>query len=575
MDEMNSSAKSSAFSSPIYTEIENTLNNDYESIGSDLANQTLLNHSFGGGVKNYRGFTWSKPFANFAIHIRRTVAPDLFSSKWITKDHLTIRIKAHTLISNFENEGLLEIDSDTLAAFAGLEFNRKFEVSTLVDSYKAGIKLDFKSLFFAFKSFKLKSLFQMQEGQHIKKTDTLSFNTGAVANIPLTYGVELNTAVIGKYSLINFISATSKENELIVTAQKEKKIKVGLSAALEIDFFNLLKISLLSYELNYELGQSNKVSISLGNLRKEEILNSPFELQELQKIIEGDMNVTNFQRDIASIQNSESNNLTHQYELFLFGKESAKRTESFFISNKEASKKFYRHTNTSKTYQQTILSKFFKNLFGITSIKSELTKTLSLEFEKQYEQSDDVRGSEHFSFSISHDYFAKSLKRKKNRNRSERFLKYWTQFDKKIPHAINKKQIIGPIKISSNLSFKKKALDYFLNLDLVSIGNKIIQFCSSKKRSSRCSKKINSSYDKLYNNNKAHTTINMELFRSFVSMIYNYSTKIEDFEIFFNKNNIEMNGSIDARTSKGRSFTSYFRHGQIKSSGVINAFFQM
>lgn len=571
---MSLSTKSQSFSTPIYTEIENTLNSEYTSIGEDLITNTLMNHTIGGGVKNYKGFTWNKPFANFSMKIDRTVAPDLFSSKWITKDILTIKVKAQTLISNFQNEGLIEIDSDTLAAFAGLEFTRTFEVSTLVESYNKGIQIDLKNLFFAFKKLNATNVLNMQNGEFVKRVDSLSFNIGGVANIPLTTGLSLNTAALAKYSSINFVSATSLDDELTIVSQKEKKTKIGLSAALEIDFFNLLKISLLSYELSYELSKSQKVSIKLDSLRREQVLESATEINEIKMILAGKLKDPTLNRDIASVENRESKNLTSKYELFLFGKEKSKNTESFLISNNNnIDKSFYRHTNTSKTYEQTFLSKFLQRILGVSSVKSELTKTISLEYEKQFKETDDVKSTEDFSFNISHNFYAKSLKRKKNRSRATKFIKFWAAFNQDIKGAIENKRIIGPIRIKSNLSFKKQALDNFLSTSYKSIKSKISTFCKTKYKSARCFNRLISRYDNVYNHNMKYTTINMNLFRDFISMVYNYSYKVEDFGIFFNKENISMNGSINAKTNTGELFNNYFNNGQVKSTGVISSFF--
>lgn len=570
---MSISAKSNSFSTPIYTEIENTLNSEYTSIGEDLITNTLTNHTIGDGVKNYKGFTWNKPFANFSMKIDRTVSPDLFSSKWITRDILTIKVKAQTLISNFENEGLIEIDSDTLAAFAGLEFTRTFEVSTLVENYNKGIRIDLKNLFFAFKKLNATNVLNMQNGEFVKRVDTLSFNIGGVANIPLTTGLSLNTAALAKYSSINLISAASLGDELTIVSQKEKKTKVGLSAALEIDFFNLLKISLLSYELNYELSKSQKISIKLDSLRRDQVLESTTEINEIKRILAGKHNDLGLSRDIASIENRESKNLTSKYELFLFGKEKSKNTESFLISNNNIDKSFYRHTNTSKTYEQTFLSKFLQRILGVSSVKSELTKTISLEYEKQFKETDDVKSTEDFSFNISHNFYAKSLKRKKNRSRATKFIKYWAAFNQDIKGAIENKRILGPIRIKSNLSFKKEALDNFLSTSYKLIKSKISIFCKTKYKSSRCLTRLISRYDNVYNHNMKYTTINMNLFRDFIFMVYNYSYKVEDFGIFFKKENISMNGSINAKTNTGELFNNYFNNGQVKSTGVISSFF--
>lgn len=570
---MSLSTKSASLSTPIYTEIENTLNSQYISIGDDLIQNTLINHSLGGGVKNYKGFTWNKPFANFSITIDRTVAPDLFSNKWITKDILTISIKAKTLISNFKNEGLIEINSDTLAAFAGLEFTRVFEVATLVDNYKSGINLDLKNLFFAFKKFNAQRILNMQNGEFIKRVDTLSFNVGGVANIPLTTGLSINTAALAKYSSINLVTATSSEDELTIISQKEKKTKVGLSASLEVDFFNLLKISLLSYELNYELSRSKKFSLKLDAQRREQILESSSEVNDIKLILAGNHKDIAQNRDIASLEYRESKNLTSQYELFLFGKEKSKNTESFQISNQDNDKSFYRHSNTTKTYEQTFLSKFLQRILGVTSVKSELTKTISLEYEKQFEKTDDVKSTDDFSFNISHDFYAQSLKRKRNRSRATKFIKYWAAFNQDISGAIESSKIIGPVKIRSNLSFNKDALDNFLSTNYKIVKAKIVIFCKTKYKSSRCIHRLMSRYDNVYNDNMKYTTINMNLFRDFVSMIYNYSYKVEDFEIFFDKKNISMNGSINAKTNSGELFNSYFNNGQVKSTGVISSFF--
>lgn len=572
LNSLNSQSVGSRMTAPLYTEIENFLNSNYQDIGASLIQNSLMNYNIGGGVTNYKGLTWSRPFANFDLSINRTVAPDLYSHSWISRDTLKITVKASTLLANLSEQGVIQIDDNVLAAFTGLEFTRSFEAATLVDSYKEGLYLNFNKFFFAFKKFNARDILNLSDGESLKKTDTLRVNTGGIFSVPIFTGFTVSAGALAQYSMINYINAVTEKNILRISSQKEKILNLGLATSLELDFFNLLKISLLSYELNYEMAKSTKVSLSLDRKRREEIKSSTEELAQIQLALNGKDVQHLVARDVSSIEERQSQDLSTEFELFLFGSRASKKTEGFSIQTPLKTQEFYRHTNVAKSYQQTILSKFLQGLFGKTGVRTERTKTLGLEYKRDFEHNEDVISTESFSFEISHQFFAKSLKRKRNRKRARYFLKYWSDFNNSISNAIENRKIKAPIRILSNFSFTKKGLDYFFNKSYSTIKSNIIVFCKNKSKQSRCKKRLNKRYNRLYKYNQKNTTINMDMFRDFISMVYNYSYKIDDFTIFFSKDTISSNGSINAFTDTGEVFNSYFKSGQLKRAGVISNF---
>ena len=567
------SAKSTrSNSSEIYNQIENTLNSDYQNIGSVLLDNSLLSYSTS-NVKNYKGLAWGKSFANFSLSINREVAPHLFSESWIVKDSLTLNINAKTLISNLKDEGLIEISEDTLAAFAGLSFTRTFETSSFAKSYTSGLSKGFNKLFFAFKYFNAEDVLALKDGEFIKKVDTLVANAGAVANVPVTTGLSISAGAIGKYSLINLISAEGLESKVKISSQKEKALTVGVSASVQLDFFNLLKISLLSYELNYEVKKSNKVTLEIERYATQGVLSSKLLSAELTNVLKGKTIETysSLSDYVRSSEVRSSKNLTSKYNIFLFGKSKSKKTQSYKIINNGEEKEFYSHTDSSKTYLQTFFSSLFSNILGVSGTRSIITKTLNIQYEKSFEN-DDVKSSESFSFNLNNDFYARSLRKRKNRNRARNFLSYWGSFESGVSEAIRSKDIKGPLNITTSLNIKKEALDSFLGLKLDAVKVKIKSFCKLTRYTRNCNKRVLRRYEDLLNYNLKHTTINMELFRDFISMVYNYTYKASGFTYFFPKEMVQMNGKLTANTSSGDSFVSYFKSGQLETQGVISSF---
>ena len=567
------SAKSTrSNSSEVYNQIEETLNSEYQNIGSKLLENSLLSYS-NSNVKNYKGIVWGKSFANFSLSINREVAPHLFSESWIVKDSLTLNINAKTLISNLKDEGLIEISEDTLAAFAGISFTRTFETTSFATSYTSGLAKGFNKLFFAFKYFNAEDVLALKDGEFIKKVDTLTANAGAVANVPVTTGLSISAGAIGKYSLINLVSAEGLESKIKINSQKEKALTVGVSASVQLDFFNLLKISLLSYELSYEVKSSNKVALELNRYEAQDFISSNLLRSELTKVLKGKSLENNGHlSDYVTLNETRSSkNLTSKYEIFLFGKSKSKKTESYKINNKGEEKEFYSHTNSSKTYLQTFFSRLFSNILGVSATTSVITKTLNLQYEKSFEN-DDVKSSEFFSFSLSNDFYTKSLSKRKNRNRARNFLTYWGSFESGIEHAISNKDMKGPLNITTSLNIKKEALDSFLSLKVDTVKSKIKSFCKLTRYTRNCKKRVLKRYEDLLSYNLKHTTINMDLFRDFISMVYNYTYKADGFTYFFPEEMVQMNGKLTASTSNGDSFVSYFKSGQLETQGVISSF---
>ncbi len=107
----------------LFEKITQMLQGNYEEIGRAQA-QTLLNHhqDFGGGVKNFSGFSWEKPAGTFSIGVNRQLSPDLFDSeRWIVHDTLVIHIDAATFLNKLKEAQLLDIDTAQLRAYAGIQ----------------------------------------------------------------------------------------------------------------------------------------------------------------------------------------------------------------------------------------------------------------------------------------------------------------------------------------------------------------------------------------------------------------------------------------------------------------------
>ncbi len=286
--------------SNLYTRIQNYLMPNYQHIGETQSSSLInYNRSYDLGQQNYSGFTWQKPMANFYIGVDRKVEPDLFDDhRWLVKDKFIISINAFSYLSNLQQEGKIEIDPKQLAAFAGMEFIRVYRYIHFADSFNEGLAKEYNKLFLSFLLFRANKLEQLEEYELVTKEDYLSANAGGlvqVPSIPVTggVGVTINAGALVEYKKMAQVTIQKlgpldhpSANEILrVSYEVSKEKTVTTQAVLEADFFHLLRITLLSADLDYSFKDADKIYLTFKQDDLKELMSDSKLGQDFKKLL--------------------------------------------------------------------------------------------------------------------------------------------------------------------------------------------------------------------------------------------------------------------------------------------------
>lgn len=425
-------------SAEIYQEIAKAYKDSYQSVADKEANKVLNSSDIDLIASlNSVGFSIQKPFAKFLLNANRTLAPDLFDDKrWIVTDTLTLEIDASKFLSRLKDEDVIDISQENLALFAGLVFKRKFTYVHFANSYKEGLLKDYDKLFFPFKSFAVKNLQNLATNEMVLKEDSLSFNAGAMVSGPIYQGISGAVGVLASYESIAKVEAARLEEDVINLSSKKNKVaSIDFNAKVQADFFNLLKITLFSYDFNYEYDSSYKISLNIPMSDfKDYHQSSAFGL-ELNLIIKGQSQKTDILTPyLVSEEFSQTQKINQKYGFLLLGGQKEARTQIIKIETPTQSRTFYKHYFESVKATESLLSKLFTSLVkqylqvDLYAYKiSTETKKLQLEYhaeknilakKEKLNIDEDSNHQEEFSLNFSHKYNAQ----KKTSNTKEKTL---------------------------------------------------------------------------------------------------------------------------------------------------------
>jgi hypothetical protein len=600
---------------PILKEISDILAGDYEDIGMDQTRRLLENHDIGGGVLNFSGFTWYKPMANYNITANREVAPELFSDRWIVHDSFTIFIEAATLLTNLQQKNLINMTNSTIGAFSGVTFQRTYHYYHFADTYVKGLTSDFSRLFMSFQKFNHRGALTLSDYEVIKKTDKFSFNAGGLVKAPVGSGMNLQAGVLVKTAYQNEVMlhgvgpADRQKQDEFLRVSIDKKFDASATAhlSLQYDFFNLLKLTILSYDLEYAYGEANKSFLTFYRPDKEKIKNSSNHRSEFSSIVRGNDNIGYWRDNITSMEKRMREDLNSKFSFLLFGTMKKRATEQIKIIKDGVEKVFFKNYSESVKYIQGFFSRLFssvvKKIFDFdTRIKNkaEIKKNLIIEYEHMKdlgpgvvndEEKFSIRLKHYFQVADTHKWYHKKYLKSATNNVGR-----LTNLPKEIRDKIKRKELRGPIVINSTMEIDSSGLSYFNQLDEEEIVQASLKVCNVKKhefkkgkftirRSRRgrtstreysstqnCAMKLIGRYqDYIYRYNN-FSEIDLIKFKRFIGYYFSKSKTISDVSRLFGHDYVFLHGDFRAKTNRGRQFQTYFKTGQFKGLGVIDRF---
>jgi hypothetical protein len=594
----------------ILSELQNVFEDNYQSIGHDQVRDLIDNHDIGGGVYNFSGFTWYKPMLNYHVSANREIAPELFSDKWIVHDSFTIFIDAASLLTNLRDGQIIDITDEALELFVGVSFQRKYHYFHYADTYLEGLTSDYSKLLMSFLKFTPKGLLSLNDQEIITKEDTFNFYAGGGANIPIGGPLAVNAALFTEVAYKNLVSMQSigkhdqryegESTRLSISSEfyAHTQARIGV----QLDFFQLLKLTLLSYELNYEITKTKKTHLSFAKEEQTEILKDKELKRELSNIITGSNKLDLLSNNIVSHEQRLQENLSSTFGFLLLGKMKKRSLEQIRIIKDGIERVFYRSYSESLVYIQSFLSKVFgkilQKLFQFDAAvknNAEISKKMTVEYEKISQLDNNVNDESQLSIKFTQRFYTHKTKKKSMRKRAIRYAKNLTNLSDNLISKIKNKELKGPLTINSTLEITEPALRYFNqvdNEDMVQIILKTcrvrrserINFKTARRRKelfrkrargrNKCAKNLITRYEEYQDHLNGQYQIDIDKFKKFIGLYYSQSRSLKELIPLFGEKNIFMHGDFRAKTQFNRMYQTYFKAGNYRGLGVIDRYRQ-
>lgn len=602
--------------SPLFEEIAEYLKNNYQNIGStETASILKFNREFNLGSQNFSGFNWQKPMGKFSIHANRQVQRYFDAEElWLVRDTLIINIDATTFLKEAEADGVIEISKTELGLFAGMTFRRQYTYEHFANTYEQGLLSDFSKLFLTFNLFDTSRVFRLSEYEIVTKEDQISAVAGGMVESPSYYGVSGNVGALVKYTHIGSVKVQKLGPEdaphpgeiLRVHSVKSKMLTAGLTAELQLDFMKLVKITLFSFDFEYELKKSQDIGLSFYEQDYDRLTGDGEEALEFKQILSLTIpEIKALKDNIVSLDQREKEGQSSKFAALLFGTLKKKDTEQIKIVKDGKSKIFF------KTYFENLklVQNFFSRLLNITimamfdfkwGIKHDAVKSrqVRIEYEatEDMTQNDDIfiPSEEKMSMQLIKKYEVRDTTgwtKKMYKNHALEIMQNYTNLGADFVTMVRKDELRGPLSIQTSVMLGKDGLKYFNSLNIDQTFLNLALICGSKKPSiwvipskreealkhilvgpEKCVKDLGKDYLAYRSDYDRYKEINFKKFRDFVIGVHKETDHRDDLIRFFGKDNIFFNGSFIAKTKTGNTFQTYFKDGIFKSAGVVDDF---
>lgn len=600
--------------SPIFEEIRRHLENSYERMGmAEVANINRLNQQFNLGLANYSGFSWQKPFGVVQVWADRQVTPNLFGENWLIQDTFNMEIEASTFLEKLNEAGLSNMTAAEIKAFAGISFRRIYTYYHYADSYDNGLGADFSKLFLLFTKFNRPGMEFMGHEDIMKREDTWTASGGALISTPPLYNLSFSAGVLAEVDFQQMASIQSNhsknlEEQRFKIGVLNKKIgNIGAAVELQLDFFKLLKFSLLRYDLNYQYASGKEFTLGFNPVQWEEVKLTKELNSELSSILKGTSSVEKLEPYVVRLDESTSESLDQRGSILIWGKLQKSKNEQIRVIKDNTVRTFYKSYSQNVKVVQNILSRIFSAIvYKLLRLPVGATNAaiygqqVNMEYEATHPQATDpkiirVENTEQFSFVLTQYYNATRTDRwidRKFKNDVIWFVDNFTSLPKDYKTSIRQEHLKGPLMVDSNVRIEHSGLRYFLLSTEDRIFGELAEVCDSQMKADWmnpkerkyllkrglsgnefCVKDLGKKYlafkeDYFQNSEKP----SIAKFKSFMTKYYKESKNIASLEALFGRENTFVHGRLQAKTGMGTSFNTSFSSGQFRGLGVIDNF---
>lgn len=600
--------------SPLLEEIRNHLTAAHREIGQrEVTQLDFINSQFNLGNQNLSGFSWQKPYGVVHVFADRQVTPNLFGANWLVQDTFTFDIEATSFLEKTNEAGITNMSATEIGAFAGITFKRVYTYYHYANSFKEGLVADFTKLFLPFVKFNPRGIAGMLDEEIMKREDVWTISAGGIVTTPPAYNFSVSAGILAEAGFEHMVaiqnsSATDLTSEKFRLNQKTKKsANIGATLSLQVDFFKLLKLTIMEADLTYEYASARDFTLGMSSPQWQHILSTPIESSELKQLLRGQGQIKYLEPYVVRLDESESSSLQTNGSLLVWGKMQKNKTEQIRVIKDQQVRTFFKNYSQSLKIVQNVFSRLFSavvyKLFKLpvgAKNASMFNKQVTMEYEATHPQSMDpniarIDSAEQFSFVINQSYEAHRTDRwidTKYKNDVIWFIDSFTTLPKDYKTIVRSEQLKGPMIVESNLRIEKAGFSYFLGLKENDVFAPIADICGSKKKSDwlnpeqrskllqknhvgaeACVKSIGIAYLEFkvdYQQNYLKPALSR--FKGFLTKYFKRSSSIDQLITLFGKENCFLNGQLKATTSTNAQFVTSFSSGQFRGLGVIDNF---
>lgn len=591
-EKLAKSTPSDGQESLLYGQIRGWLEARYQGIGTNEANRiNAYNQQFNGGVQNFSGFSWQKPFGGFGVFTERQLSPDLFdSSRWIVMDTFTVVIEATTFLGKMSEAGAVDMTASEIAAFAGINFKRVYTTFHFAESFGQGLIADYRSLFLPFLLHTPEGALSLTEGRVLRRDDSWSAGVGGLIESPPWYGLSFSAGALAEVTNESSLtlqhirpSEASRPGEFLrVSHRSAVKKSAGVTAALQLDFFKLIKFTLLSYDLEFDADSANEFQLSFREDNRPSLTAPGDVASEFGQVLrKNSPKIRYLEPFVTRLDQSHNSSTNSRTMLLLWGSLKKSSMEQVTVIKGQTVKEFFRNYNESirlvQNFWSRLFSSFIFRIFKFSSIiqnDAAFSRKLTLEYEATLPQSPDpakmlIENQEQFSMSVGLSYQAARTDRWTDRSYKRDVVDYLQRFTTlpvNLRELVSNEDLKGPLSITTNVRVMGDGLNFFNQLPEAQILKEFEHLC--QKRTS-CLKNLQGpyrSYKKVFTD-----TGRLELaqLKKMMLNLLKETNDLTSFSVLFGEKAF-VSGSFYATSRQGLPFSTSFSSGQFRGLGVID-----
>ena len=598
--------------SPLLEQVRTHLEASHREIGlREVSQLDFLNRQFNLGTENLSGFSWQKPYGVVHVHTDRQVTPNLFGSNWLIQDTFTFDIEATSFLEKATQAGITEMSAAEIGAFAGITFKRVYTYYHYANSYSEGLRADFSKLFLPFIKFNMKGIEQMQNEEIIKREDDWTIGAGGMITTPPYYGFSFSGGVLTQYAYENLVTVQHNNTQddssekIRVSSRAKQTMSAGVNLSLQVDFFKILKFTIMNYDLNYEYASSKEFALGMNTPEWQHITNDQTQSSELRSILLGLGQIGSLEPYVVTLDEADSSSLAQRGNLLVWGRLAKSKTEQVRVIKDDHVKVFFKSYAQNMRVVQNVFNRLFNAVvykifkFPLGTKNAALyNRQINMEYEATHPQAGDpnisrIEKSEQFSFVLNQSYEAARTDRwidKKFKDDLIWFVDSFTTLPKDYKTIIRSEQLKGPMMIESNLRVEKAGFEHLLNSSEDAVFGSIAQVCESKREadwknsserikllkklhvgSDLCVKKIGLNFIEFKADYKQNALKpSLAKFKSFLTKYFKAAKSLRSLSNLFGEGNTFINGQLKATSSQNSQFVTTFSTGQFRGLGVID-----